>query len=124
MSFEVEFKPWGDGVEVLEEGERHRLVCAPAKHRIPTRALRVEEHSLPWKLDGTKAKSAGMPFHVRQALKRGESVLWNEKLQEASAWCKPPFKPGRTSTPQTPGLASPSSSWPRGRSAVPRLHLC
>ena len=42
MSFEVEFKPWGDGVEVLEEGERHRLVCAPAKHRIPTRALRIE----------------------------------------------------------------------------------
>ncbi|MGB1363341.1 MAG: ribonuclease Z [Flavobacteriales bacterium] len=92
MSYEVEFKPWGDGVEVLEEGERHRLVCAPAKHRIPTRALRIEEHSLPWKLDGAKAKTAGMPFHVRQALKRGESVLWNEKLQEASAWCKPPIQ--------------------------------
>ena len=90
MSFEVEFKPWGDGAEILEEGERHRLLCTPTKHRIPTRALRIEEHSLPWKLDGAKAKLAGMPFHVRQALKRGESVLWNGEVQEASMWCKPP----------------------------------
>ena len=92
MSFELDFKPWGEGEEVLLEGERHRLVSAPAKHRIPTRALRIEEHSLPWKLDGLKAKSKDMPFHVRQALKRGESVLWNDELQEASMWCKPPGK--------------------------------
>ena len=90
MSFEVEHKSWGEGVQVLVECDRHRLLCAPAKHRIPTRALRIEEHSLPWKLDGAKAKAAGMPFHVRQALKRGEAVLWNDEVQEALNWCKPP----------------------------------
>ena len=125
MSYEVEFKPWGDGVEVLEEGERHRLVCAPAKHRIPTRALRIEEHSLPWKLDGAKAKSAGMPFHVRQALKRGESVLWNEKASRGFSVVQATrSSQGVRVLLRHPALRVRQAVGRGGRSAVPRLHLC
>ena len=74
------------------EGDRHRLTTIPVKHRVPCAGLKVEEHSLPWKLDGMRAKRANLPFPVRQQLKRGESVQWDGQTLQPAKWCTPPPK--------------------------------
>lgn len=91
LSFPVHVHCWDDeSPNVLVEGERHRLVSIPVKHRIPCCGLRVEEHALPWKLKGMKAKEAKLPFHVRQALKRGESPEFEGKKLDPTSWCVAP----------------------------------
>ena len=50
----------------------------------------MEEHSLPWKLDGVKSKHANLPFHVRQALKRGEEIVVGEEVFRTLEWCRAP----------------------------------
>lgn len=91
MTFEVRFKTWSDTTPlVLLESEKYRLISIPVKHRIPCCGLKVEEHSLPWKLDGQKAAQAKLPFHVRQSLKRGESADFEGQTLDPSAWCSPP----------------------------------
>jgi ribonuclease Z len=52
--------------------------------------LKVEEHSLPWKLDGLRAKRANLPFPVRQQLKRGEVTEWGGQPLHPAKWCTPP----------------------------------
>ena len=75
---------------MLFESERYRLTSFPVKHRIACCGLKIEEHSLPWRLDGEKAKSARLPYHIRQQLKRGEETLFDGKILEPSRWCTPP----------------------------------
>ena len=82
-----------ESVGVIHEGERHRLLSIPVKHRIACCGLRVEEHSLPWSLDGAKVKQANLPFHVRQALKRGESVEFGGQTLKPSMWGTAPRNP-------------------------------
>lgn len=94
LSFDVEVKSWTEGVsQVLVEQDHYRLISVPAKHRIPCCGLKIEEHSLPWKLDGVRARAAGMPHHVRQALKRGEVAIHDGQSWEPSFWCTPPREP-------------------------------
>jgi len=91
LSFDIECQNWSPGeASVLHEGERHRLKAIPVKHRIACAGLKVEEHSLPWKLDGLRAKQANMPFSVRQQLKRGEAAVWEGQTLDPKAWCAPP----------------------------------
>ena len=45
-----------------------------------------EEHSLPWTLNGTKVKEANLPFHVRQALKRGEHIEFDGQTLQPENW--------------------------------------
>lgn len=93
LNFEVACTSWTPGQsEVLVEGDRHRLTTIPVKHRVPCAGLKVEEHSLPWKLDGMRAKRANLPFPVRQQLKRGESVQWDGQTLQPAKWCTPPPK--------------------------------
>lgn len=93
MTFDVRFHVWStDHPQVLVESERHRLTSVPVKHRIPCCGLKIEEHSLSWKLDGKRAGESRLPFHVRQALKRGDSVKFESELLEPEAWCTPPPK--------------------------------
>ena len=76
--FDIQCQTWAPGERcVLHEGERYRLTSVPVKHRIPCAGLKVEEHSLPWKLDGMRAKRANLPFPVptTQAW-RGDRVGW------------------------------------------------
>lgn len=91
MTFDVRFHVWSsDHPQVLVESERHRLTSVPVKHRIPCCGLKIEEHSLSWKLDGKRAGESRLPFHVRQALKRGDSVKFEGEFLEPKAWCTPP----------------------------------
>ena len=81
VSFDIQCQTWAPGERcVLHEGERYRLTSVPVKHRIPCAGLKVEEHSLPWKLDGMRAKRANLPFPVRQQLKRGEATEDGQSL--------------------------------------------
>ena len=93
MTFDLEFHEWsaegGDAVV-----EKHYLISGiPVKHKVPCWGLRVQEHSLPWKLDGTKAKKAGLPYNLRKKLKEGKTIEWQGETQPASLWCNPPIKP-------------------------------
>jgi len=91
MSFEVRFREWkADVPETLVDADRYRLTSIPVKHRIPCCGLKVEEHSLPWKLDGMRAKRERLPFHVRQALKRGEPAEHEGKTLQPERWCVAP----------------------------------
>ena len=93
MNFLVNFKCWSDSESVvLFESERYRLTSFPVKHRIACCGLKIEEHSLPWRLDGEKAKSAGLPYQIRQQLKRGGETLFDGQILEPSRWCTPPPK--------------------------------
>ena len=93
LSFELTWLSWDAKVpQDLWVEERYRLISFPVKHRIPTCGLRVEERSLPWGLDGVKAGVAQLPYHVRQALKRGEEIEWENKLLQPGDWCTPPRK--------------------------------
>ena len=91
LSFAIDCQTWlpGEG-SVLHEGERHRLKTIPVKHRIPCAGLVVEEHSLPWKLDGMRAKRANLSFLARQQLKRGEVAEWQGQMLHPKEWCTPP----------------------------------
>lgn len=94
MTFEVDFKAWSAKEPVvLDELGMHRLTSIPVKHRVPCCGLKVEEHSLSWKLDGVRANQSKLPFHIRQALKRGEAVDFEGETLEAANWCSPPTKP-------------------------------
>ena len=91
MTFEVRFKTWsGSEPLILLESEKYRLTAIPVKHRIPCCGLKVEEHSLPWKLDGKKAGEARLPYHIRQSLKRGEPVEFEGQVLDPSEWCTSP----------------------------------
>lgn len=93
LSFDVCVHVWSQTeVQTLHETDHYRLRSIPVKHRIPCCGLRVEEHSLPWKLNGQKAREARLPFHVRQALKRGESIGFEERDLRPGLWCTPPRK--------------------------------
>ena len=93
VSFDIQCQTWAPGERcVLHEGERYRLTSVPVKHRIPCAGLKVEEHSLPWKLDGMRAKRANLPFPVRQQLKRGETAEWDGQSLDPKQWCTPPAK--------------------------------
>ncbi len=93
MSFEVNVHEWSPHeVQTLHEADHYRLRSIPVKHRIPCCGLRVEEHSLPWKLNGQKAQDAGLPFHVRQALKRGEPIGFEGRDLKPELWCTQPRK--------------------------------
>lgn len=93
VSFDIQCQTWAPGERcVLYEGERYRLTSVPVKHRIPCAGLKVEEHSLPWKLDGMRAKRANLPFPVRQQLKRGETAEWDGQSLDPKQWCTPPAK--------------------------------
>ncbi|MDA0939592.1 MAG: ribonuclease Z [Bacteroidetes bacterium] len=90
-TFDIRFKTWSDSEPlILLETEKYRLVSIPVKHRIPCCGLKVEEHSLPWKLEGKKAGEARLPYHVRQSLKRGESVEFEGQILDPAKWCAPP----------------------------------
>ena len=94
LSFPIHVHSWTtDAVGLLHEGERYRILSIPVKHRIACCGLRVEEHSLPWSLDGAKVKQANLPFHVRQALKRGESVEFGGQTLKPSMWGTAPRHP-------------------------------
>jgi ribonuclease Z len=96
MSFDVVYHEWSSEAPVtLVEADRYRLTSIPVKHRIPCCGLKVEEHSLPWKLDGMKAKREGLPFQVRKLLKRGETAEFNGKTLLPEDWCEPP-EPARS----------------------------
>lgn len=96
LSFEMRVHVWSqDDVQTLHEEPHYRLLSIPVKHRIPCCGLRVEEHSLPWKLHGEKAREARLPFHVRQALKRGETPEFGGEILNPSAWGTPP-RPARS----------------------------
>ena len=91
LSFDVRVHEWSQSeVQTLCEVGHYRLRSIPVKHRIPCCGLRVEEHSLPWKLNGQKAREARLPFHVRQALKRGESIVFEDRELKPALWCIPP----------------------------------
>jgi len=91
LNFDIRCHAWSLTDEmVLHEGDCYRLKSFPVKHRIPCCGLKVEEHSLPWKLNGVKSKHANLPFHVRQALKRGEEIVVGEEVFRPSDWCKTP----------------------------------
>ena len=93
LSFPIHVHSWTtDAVGLLHEGERYRILSIPVKHRIACCGLRVEEHSLPWSLDGAKVKQANLPFHVRQALKRGNPSNLVAKLKP-SMWGTAPRDP-------------------------------
>ena len=93
LSFELTWLSWDPKApQELWVEERYRLISFPVKHRIPTCGLKVEEKSLPWRLDGVKAGVAKLPYHVRQALKRGEEVKWEDKVLHPDDWCTPPRK--------------------------------
>ena len=93
VGFDIQYQTWEPGESgVLFEGERYRLSAVPVKHRIPCAGLKVEEHSLPWKLDGLRAKRANLPFPVRQQLKRGELTEWEGQSLDPKQWCTPPAK--------------------------------
>ena len=93
LSFPIHVRQWtADAASVLHEGERYRLIGIPVKHRIPCCGLRIEEHSLPWTLNGTKVKEANLPFHVRQALKRGEHIEFDGQTLQPENWGTAPRK--------------------------------
>lgn len=93
MSFQVEFHEWSSvSSQVLLMGDRYKLESVPVKHRVPCCGLKVQEHSLPWSLDGQKANHARLPFFVRQSLKRGEAVEFEGKVLAPERWCAPPPK--------------------------------
>ena len=93
MTFDVHVRPWSSTEElVLAETNRYRLTSIPVKHRVACCALKVEEHSLPWKLDGPKAGKANLPFHVRQKLKCGEQVEHEGHMLRPEDWCQRPAK--------------------------------
>jgi ribonuclease Z len=91
MTFDIRVKHWSNSEpHILVETEKYRLTSIPVKHRIPCCGLKVEEHSLPWKLDGNKAGEARLPYHVRQSLKRGEPVEFEGQTLDPAKWCAPP----------------------------------
>ena len=91
MTFEIRFKVWSDSEPLtLAETAKYRLISIPVKHRVSCCGLKVEEHSLPWKLDGKKAGEARLPYHVRQSLKRGVPVEFEGQTLNPSEWCGPP----------------------------------
>ena len=72
MTFEVRFKTWsGSEPLILLESEKYRLTAIPVKHRIPCCGLKVEEHSLPWNLDGKKPVKPGCPTTSGNRLSAG-----------------------------------------------------
>ena len=97
LSFEIRLHSWSEErTEIFHEVKHFRFASIPVKHRIPCCGLRIEEHSLPWKLNGQKAKESGLPFDVRQALKRGETVEHGGELLKPEMWCTSPPRPSRS----------------------------
>ena len=83
------------------------MTAIPVKHRIACAGLKVEEHSLPWRLDGLRAKRANMPFSVRQQLKRGRRQFGKVKPWTRRPGVRLQLTPGVTSIRPTRGLAKP-----------------
>ena len=107
LSFPIHVHSWTtDAVGLLHEGERYRLVSIPVKHRIACCGLRVEEHSLPWSLDGARSNKPIFLFMCgRHSSEANPSSLvakrWNHRCGELRREI-----PAVTCSPQTQGLAS------------------
>ena len=94
FAFDLHVEAWQEGrPQVLLEAAKYRLVAFPAKHRLPTCGLRIEEHSLPWTLNSGHPAFLDLSHRQRRELKAGLAVQIGDQTLTPEACCSAPPRP-------------------------------